>query len=141
MKAKKLSPNFKVQSITETVNFYKASFGFDLNMAVPESQNGVHQVLEENVEYVYAIMSKDDVQFMFQRSDSFNQDISFAKDLGISASVAFYMEIEGIDEFYQLLRGHKLEITDLKTTWYGMKEFYVRDINGYILGFAEKVEQ
>ncbi len=25
-------------------------------------------------------------------------------------------------------------------TWYGMKEFYVKDINGYILGFAEMGE-
>jgi hypothetical protein len=25
------------------------------------------------------------------------------------------------------------------TTWYGQKEFYIKDINGYILGFSSKV--
>ncbi|SQA75495.1 Glyoxalase-like domain [Capnocytophaga sputigena] len=53
----------------------------------------------------------------------------------------FYMDIEGIDEFHQQMKAKKLEITELKTTWYGMKEFYLKDINGYILGFAEKAEQ
>lgn len=30
------------------------------------------------------------------------------------------------------------QVTDLKTTWYGMREFYLKDLNGYILGVAEK---
>ena len=53
----------------------------------------------------------------------------------------FILDIEGIDEFHQQMKAKKLEITELKTTWYGMKEFYLKDINGYILGFAEKAEQ
>lgn len=33
----------------------------------------------------------------------------------------------------------KVEIAkELSTTWYGMNEFYIRDNNGYILGFAEQ---
>ncbi|EKB58258.1 hypothetical protein HMPREF9700_02066 [Bergeyella zoohelcum CCUG 30536] len=35
---------------------------------------------------------------------------------------------------------YNLQITELKTTWYGMQEFYLKDLNGYILGFAEKAE-
>jgi hypothetical protein len=27
---------------------------------------------------------------------------------------------------------------ELETTWYGMREFYIKDCNGYILGFAER---
>jgi hypothetical protein len=29
----------------------------------------------------------------------------------------------------------------LKLTWYGVKEFYIKDNNGYILGFAEESER
>ena len=50
------------------------------------------------------------------------------------------MDIDGINEFYLDLKNKQLELTDLKTTWYGMQEFYVKDLNGYILGFAEKAE-
>lgn len=86
------------------------------------------------------MMQKDNVEFMFQRSDTFKNDVVFAKGQAIGATVSFYMEIEGIQEFYQDLKSKNLELTELKTTWYGMQEFYLKDLNGYILGFAEKAE-
>ena len=85
-------------------------------------------------------MQKDNVELMFQRSDTFKNDVIFSKGQTIGASVSFYMDIDGINEFYLNLKNKQLELTDLKTTWYGMQEFYVKDLNGYILGFAEKAE-
>ncbi len=138
MKIKKLSPNFEVVNIKKTVDFYQNNFGFTLIMAVPESKDGIEQTLSNNKEYVYAMMQKDNIEFMFQRSDSFKEDLIFAKDLNMGATVSFYMEIEGLKEFYNTLKNKDLQITKLKTTWYGMQEFYVKDLNGYIIGFAEK---
>ncbi len=140
MKINKLSPNFAVKNIKETVNFYAENFGFKLIMAVPESQDGVEQTLSEEKEYVYAMMQKDNIDLMFQRSDSFKNDLIFAEDLDMGATVSFYMDIKGVGELYKTLKNKKLQITGIKTTWYGMQEFYVKDLNGYILGFAEKVE-
>ena len=140
MKVSKLSPNFEVSDIRKTVAFYSENFGFELVMAVPESQDGIEQTLSENKEYVYAMMQNGSVEFMFQRSDTFKNDVVLSKELNIGATVSFYMDIEGIKEFYEILKSKNLQITELKTTWYGMREFYVKDINGYILGFAEKAE-
>ncbi len=140
MKINKLTPNFEVKNIRKTVEFYERNLGFRLTMAVPESQDGIEQSLTENKNYVYAMMQKDNIEFMFQRSDSFKEDVIFSKSLPIGASVSFYMEIEGIKELYEKLESEKLDVTELKTTWYGMDEFYIKDINGYILGFAQKTE-
>jgi uncharacterized glyoxalase superfamily protein PhnB len=138
MKIGKLTPNFEVINIKETVSFYSEHFGFKLVMAVPESQNGIEQTFVAEKAYVYAMMQRDSVELMFQRSDTFKNDVVFSKDLPIGATVSFYMDIEGIKKFYETLKGKDLQITDLKTTWYGMQEFYIKDLNGYILGFAEK---
>lgn len=138
MKANKLTPNFEVADIKKTVAFYSENFAFNLMMAVPETQDGVEQTLSENKEYVYAMMQKDNVELMFQRSDTFKHDVIFSKGFPIGASVSFYMEIEGIKEFYENIKSKGLQATELRTTWYGMQEFYLKDINGYILGFAEK---
>ncbi|MCP2027193.1 putative glyoxalase superfamily protein PhnB [Flavobacterium sp. HSC-32F16] len=140
MKISRLSPNFEVNDIKKTVAFYTEHFEFKLIMAVPETQDGVEQTLDENKEYVYAMMQKDSIEFMFQRSDTFKNDIVFSKDLPIGATVSFYMDIEGIKDFYLTLKKQNLEITEIKTTWYGMQEFYIKDLNGYILGFSEKNE-
>ncbi len=140
MKINKLTPNFEVSNIKETVSFYSEHFGFKLVMAVPESQNGIEQTFASEKKYVYAMMQKDNVELMFQRSDTFKNDVVFSKDLSIGATVSFYMDIEGIKEFHETLKGKNLQTTDLKTTWYGMQEFYLKDLNGYILGFAEKAD-
>ena len=140
MKICKISPNFEVTDIKKTTAFYTENLGFNLIMAVPESQDGIDQTFLENKEYVYALVQRDNVEFMFQRSDTFKNDVVFSKGLAIGATVSFYMEIEGINEFYLALKHKNLQLTELKTTWYGMQEFYLKDMNGYILGFAEKVE-
>ncbi len=114
MKINKLSPNFEVRSISETVLFYQENFGFELLMAVPESQDGIEQTLSEEKDYVYAMVQKDRVELMFQRSDSFKHDVPFSKDRKdreTGASVSFYMEVEGIEDFYQSLKSKNLSMT------------------------------
>ncbi len=138
MKVNKLTPNFEVRNIKQTVEFYVTNLGFNFIMAVPESQDGMDTVIKENVDYVWAHVQKENIEIFFQRTDSFKKDVIFSEGLQIAASVSFYMEIEGIKEFYESLKMKGLQITELKTTWYGMQEFYLKDINGYILGFAEK---
>ncbi len=138
MKVNKLTPNFEVKNIRETVGFYESVLGFSLAMAVSESQEGIEQAFTNGKEYVYALVSKDNVEMMFQRTDNFKEDVSLAKNLSLGASVSFYMEINGIDDFYEQIKSKNIKATDLKTTWYGMREFYITDNNGYILGFAEK---
>jgi uncharacterized glyoxalase superfamily protein PhnB len=141
MKANKLTPNFEVKDIKKTVEFYQSALGFSLVMAVPETQDGIEQSFADDKEYVYALVSKDNVEMMFQRTESFKRDVHFAKDLPIAASVSFYMEVEGVDDFYEYIKGKGLNPTELKTAWYGMREFYLTDNNGYILGFAEKKDE
>ncbi|SFC54213.1 VOC family protein [Flavobacterium phragmitis] len=138
MKISKLSPNFEVRDIRKSVEFYTQYFGFKLIMAVSESQDGVDNVIHSDKEYVYAMLQQDAVEIMFQRSDTFKTDVAFSEGLPIGATVSFYMEVEGIQNLYQSLKNEKLEITELQKTWYGMQEFYVKDLDGYILVFAEK---
>ena len=138
MKVNKLTPNFEVANIKETVSFYHDVLGFNLVMAVPATQDGIEQQLSDNKEYVYALVSKDNVELMFQQTDSFKQDVILSAKLPIGASVSFYMEVDGINDFYNEVKSKNIKTTELKKAWYGMNEFYLNDNNGYILGFAEK---
>lgn len=141
MKAKKLTPNLEVRDIAQTVDFYQNTLGFTLAMAVPESQDGIEQCLDASKRYVYALMKKDGAEIMFQVSQSFKRDIPFANQDNIGASASFYMEVDGLDAYYDAIKGQIEEITQPQTAWYGMREFYLKDINGYILGFAENQEE
>ncbi len=139
MKLNKLTPNFAVLDIEKTVAFYQNVLGFKLEMAVPEDKNGIETELNTNKSYIYAMMSRDGVELMFQRTDSIGEDILPLKGMKQGASVSFYMEVEGIEALYRELKSKKAEfVKELGTVWYGMQEFYIKDCNGYILGFAER---
>jgi uncharacterized glyoxalase superfamily protein PhnB len=138
MEISKLTPNFAVANIRQTVQFYRENLGFELVMAVPVTQDGVEQQLADGKEYVYAMMKKDNIELMFQQLDSFSEDVILAGKIPVGASVSFYMEGKGIESFYAEMKSRNIKISELKLTWYGIKEFYLKDNNGYILGFAEE---
>ncbi|MDR1339360.1 MAG: VOC family protein [Prevotellaceae bacterium] len=138
MELSKLTPNFAVADIRETVHFYREKLGFELVILVPESQDSVEQQFAEGKEYVYAMMKKGNVELMFQRYDSFHEDVSLADKKISGASVSFFIEGEGVEAFYDELKNRGIEMSELKLTWYNIREFYLKDNNGYILGFAEE---
>jgi len=138
MKLNKLTPNLGVEDIKATIKFYQNYLDFELMMAVPSSQDGIDQTLFEEKNYVYALIAKDGVEIMLQQTQSIQQDVTLLHFETLGASVSFYMEIEGIEAFYQKIVSENIKSTPIKTAWYGMKEFYILDNNGYVLGFAEK---
>lgn len=76
---------------------------------------------------------------MFMRKDVYEEDIPALKDTAIGAAATFYCDVDNVGELYGSFKERGVEIVkDISTTWYGMKEFYIKDCNGYVLGFAER---
>ena len=131
MKINTLTPNLAVSDVRQTIQFYSENLGFELIMAVPETQDGIDEQLSDNKVYVYEFLKKDNVELMLQRVDCFHEDVTI--DGKIGASVSFYMQGKGIEAFYEELKNKTIQVFELKLTWYGIKEFYIRDNNGYVL--------
>jgi uncharacterized glyoxalase superfamily protein PhnB len=133
---KKLTPNLAVKNVRETVNYYVENLGFKLLMAVNDDRSAMGDELVDGKEYVWANVLCGDVAFMFQREDSFVEDIGkIYTEVGSSAT--YYIEIENIDSFYETLKDKVEIVYAIDTIWYGAREFYIRDCNGYVLGFFE----
>lgn len=135
-KISKLSPVFAVEDVQKTAEFYIKHLGFQLVFAVP-NHNAVEEIFENGKEYRFAMLKSGEVEIALQRLDTFQDDIHFAKNQSIGASVAFYMYVDNSEDLYNRLKSENLNLTELKTTWYGVREFYLKDLNGYILGFAQ----
>ena len=132
---KRLTPNMAVKNVRETVEYYVENFGFTIAMAVSEDRSAIGNTLAEDKEYVWANIMHGEVGFMFQRADILRADIGdFFSDLG--ASSTYYIEVEDVDALYEKIK-HQVEILKpIEDVWYGAREFYVRDCNGYVLGFS-----
>jgi uncharacterized glyoxalase superfamily protein PhnB len=119
-----LSPNIFVRDINQTIEFYKV-LGFELTAAVPEQGDPV-----------WAMMGCGKVTFMFQSFASLAgklPDIS-RQDGG---SLLFYIGIKNIRTFFERIKDKVTVLTELEKTFYGATEFSIRDINNYVLTFAE----
>lgn len=119
-----LTPNIFVKDINATIAFYKI-LGFDLAMTVPEKG-----------EYVWVMMASGSVSIMFQTFTSLGDtlpDIS-RQDGG---SLLLYIKLKNIRSFFDSVKTKVPVLQGLEKTFYGATEFSVKDINGYILTFAE----
>ncbi len=142
VKFEKLTPDLMVNNVAASVKYYCENLGFDLAISVPEGARTIAAKLDPDQEYVYAMVRRDEVFIMFMRRDVYAADVPALKDVSVGASASLYCEVEGLDAFYRSCRQKGLQIVkDISSTWYGMKEFYVQDPDGYILAFAESVQQ
>ena len=140
MKLKKITPNLSVKNVRETIKFYQNILDFKVRMVVLERNHTVEDFFTEAEEYTYAMVYRDDLQLMFLKESTFHENVPLLKTLQMGASVVFYIAVEKIDEFYQTLHKKNIEVVkELTTTWYGIREFYIKDCNGYILAFTEEV--
>jgi len=138
MKFQKLTPNFSVHDVSASVKYYQEVLGFKLEMAVQEGLTTIEDSIADGHKYAYAMVSRDDVYIMFLQSDSFKKDIPELSNTPQGASVLFYIDVENIDDVYGKIKTQAEITKKLETAWYGMREFSIKDCNGYILGFAEK---
>ena len=134
----KMTPNLMVKNVKETVEFYRSNLNFNLVMAVPVTQDGILTEIPKDKDIVFALVKNGNVEFQFQTEESLKKDIDIFKDTNIGASASFYININNIDIFYNTVKEKVEVVKELAATWYGMNEFYIRDNNGYVLGFAEQ---
>ncbi|HRI77995.1 MAG TPA: bleomycin resistance family protein [Cyclobacteriaceae bacterium] len=128
-KLESLSPNVIVEDVNAAVEYYTKIFGFNLIASVPES--GV---------YNWAMVMRDGVTLMFQSLRSLQEDMPSLKIQSKGSLGTFFIRMTGIEALYQSVKGKITIVVDMRTTFYGMKEFTVKDLNGYFLTFAEDVK-
>ena len=133
-----LTINLAVLDIRETIAYYRDVLGFTPTMAVSEDKSSFGPVLEEGRRYLFAMMQSGGVEIMLQEQDSLREDVSdFFSSIG--ASAVFYIRVDDVDKWYETISRKAEVVKQIETTWYGMREFYIKDNNGYILGFATQV--
>ncbi|MBZ0241988.1 MAG: VOC family protein [Bacteroidales bacterium] len=119
-----VSPNIFVKDINETIKFYQ-SIGFETAMTVPKEGD-----------LVWAMMSCGNVSFMFQTFESLGSELpAISRQDG--GSLLLYIQVKGIRALHDKIKDKGTVIKGLEKTFYGATEFAIRDINNYILTFAE----
>ena len=114
---------FPVADISTTIPWYEEQLGFTAD-PFPGREP-----------YVFAILSRDDVEIFLQRVEDYQKPNVYSRRLGGVWDA--YIRTEGVKDLYESVRNEAEIIQPLRKQPYGAWEFEVRDPNGYVLVFSE----
>jgi uncharacterized glyoxalase superfamily protein PhnB len=146
-----LIPNLMVKDVNESALFYQNVLGFKLVVGVADfkaemAENNIVMELKEGdkLDWVNLKLEPEDpasAEIMFQSRVSFEADVPSLKGVAISASQTLYLRNSDVDAQYASLKDKVEVIKEPVTRFYGMREWYMKDPDGYILCFGQEMEQ
>jgi hypothetical protein len=132
---KKLTPVIIVDQIEPQLPFWIERLGFQKTAEVPEGDK-----------LGFVILIKGNVELMYQTRASVAKDLGTAVEPGIHPAsgainpnkdlVTLYIQVEKLDSIMAALRGIEVVVPERKT-FYGAREFGVREPGGIVVLFAE----
>jgi lactoylglutathione lyase len=133
---KKITANIIVSNVNEILDFYEKILGFSLVMAVPEGSQQVVTVRDRTTPLGFAIIRRDDVELMLQSRKSLAKELPSLAGSPVGTSFTLYIQVDDIEALYKGIKDNAAIIEDLHTTFYGAREFCIRDSGGNVLTFA-----
>lgn len=125
----KLVPTLIVDDMAKTIGFYRDVLEFELVEAQPAR------------EPQWARLRCGGAEIMLQTRQSLLQEYPFYRDWPLGGTFDLYIEMERIDEYYERIRERIAPYFELANEPYGMREFTIRDCNGVVLAFGQRIEE
>lgn len=122
---KSLTPMLAVSDLSRTIGFYTNRLGFRLINSFGDPP-------------VWCMLKRDGVELMFNappRGDVERDVPRKSKDYQI-----FYIYPDDIEALHAQLKRDGVAVTDMRVTVYAMKEFELRDPDGYWLWFGQETD-
>lgn len=122
---KRITAVLFAEEIEPCVRFWTDRLGFEKTVEVPEGNK-----------MGFAIVQKDGVEVMYQTYASAEKDVHAAL-LGVRKGPTFlYVEVADLDAVLAAMQGVEI-VQPLRTTFYGAREFGVKDPAGHSIMFAQ----
>jgi len=118
-----LAPLLNVESVPRSIAFYRDHLGFQL-MHEWEDQGRIR----------WASLETADVRLMLNEPHNCLSDER--RERGSYEETVFYFTVEDVDSLHKQLKEAGLSVSNVSNEHYGMREFYLRDPDGYELGFG-----
>ncbi|MDC0773300.1 VOC family protein [Streptomyces sp. HD] len=109
-----------------SLSFYK-KLGFDADSSSSRPGDDIHMLLREG-----------EFCCMIYRNADLKQWLPVLKDQSLGFAGMFYFAIDDLDGFYELASQHAEVVKEMTTDETGQRMFYIRDLDGYVIGFNDK---
>lgn len=128
-----VSVNLMVTNMVASLRFYHDVLGADLAFTVDGEQN-TDMPGEISDKVVFASVRAGEAEIMLQERSSLLADSpAFDASTQPGASATLYFRVDDVDAIAARLPGDTPILKPLETSWYGMREIWIRDPDGYVL--------
>jgi uncharacterized glyoxalase superfamily protein PhnB len=135
-----LAPNLMTENVNASIEFYCNRLGFTyLNGMIADSEQCAAEYSAQTP-LQWAMLSRSGAMLMLQERTSIAGDYSPFAKMPVAASAAFYLEVGDLDKLLAGLGSDVDIVVPDRTTFYGMREVWIRDNNGYIVTLAQKAQ-
>ena len=124
MKLLSVRPMLEAENLRETVDFYTRLLGFKCQEYFPDADNPV-----------WASLLQDDVEIMFTARNAHSKIDS------PTMTGTLYFNPDDVDEAWAMLKDAAAVEYPIENFEYGMREFAIRDCNGYLLQFGQEISR
>lgn len=121
MPLKEIRPMLYTKELKATIEFYTRHLGFTCG--------------EFNEEWQWAAMHRDKIEFMLAYP---NEHVPFERP-GFTGT--FYIISEDVDALWEELKDKAEVVYPIENFEHGMREFAIKDNNGYMLQFGQEIPQ
>lgn len=133
MKIKTLTPNLLVEDVDATIAYFERVLLAKKTSSVPFAD--APDTLQ------WASVTIGDVEIMFQARRNFETEFPHIKGMKTGGSQTFFCGVEDIETLFAHVKKEKADVlSEIYTTFYGSKEFAMKDCNGYFFVFAQHGE-
>ena len=124
----KITPILIVDEIEPSLNFWVSKLGFEKTVEVPEGDK-----------LGFVILQKEGAEVMLQTRSSVRKDAGSAAEAIFTGS-NLYIEVDSFPDALERVKGAEVVVPE-RTTFYGMREIWVREPGRNVLGFAARAEK
>src|SRR5437016_4855881 len=124
MKLTGLTPMLEAIDLCQTIKFYTEVLGFECLNAFPDAENPY-----------WAAVEKDGIEIMLTVR---NQHSIIEKPV---MTGSLYLNPDNVDEAWEMLKDKVTIEYPIENFEYGMREFAIRDCNGYLLQFGQEIPE
>lgn len=123
-------PLFHVFDVPRSIAFYRDVLGFEVvNTSAPFT--------EAKDDYGWAMLRLNNVELMVNNAyeNNVRPTVPDAARVAAHADTVLYMDCRDVDAVYAFLRARAVGVEEPKVAYYGMRQMYVVDPDGYRLCF------
>lgn len=137
-----VAPILLVDAIEPSIPFWVDGLGFEKTSEVPEQSEGAEPPAA-GARLGFVMLTSGDYTVMYQTRKSVEQDLPALLEGVDTHAQMLYLVVERLDEVIARLEGADgvSELVPVRETFYGMREWAVREPGGHSVVFAQSIRQ